>query len=73
MNDTPEDSPNRIVHLSLDDPALIARNPDVEHERRVAIFDLLEENTNVLIVNEYLINGAYVQRVQIHDMVEYMT
>ena len=45
MNDASEDSPNRIVHLSLDDPALIARNPDVEHERRVAIFDLLEENS----------------------------
>ena len=45
MNDSSEDSPNRIVHLSLDDPALIARNPDVEHERRVAIFDLLEENS----------------------------
>lgn len=35
----------RIVHLSLEDEALIARNPDVEHERRVAIFDLLEENS----------------------------
>ena len=45
MNDSQEGSPNRIVHLSLDDPALIARNPDVEHERRVAIFDLLEENS----------------------------
>ena len=45
MNDASEDSPNRIVHLSLDDPALIARNRDVEHERRVAIFDLLEENS----------------------------
>ncbi len=35
----------KIVHLSLEDEALIARNPDVEHERRVAIFDLLEENS----------------------------
>ena len=34
----------RIVHLSLDDPALAARNPDLEHERRVAIFDILESN-----------------------------
>ena len=28
----------------LDDPALVARNPDIEHERRVAIFDLIEGN-----------------------------
>ena len=34
----------RIVHISLDDPALVARNPDIEHERRVAIFDLIEGN-----------------------------
>ena len=34
----------RLVHLSLDDPALTARNADLEHERRVAIFDILENN-----------------------------
>ena len=28
---------DRIVHISLDDPALVARNPDIEHERRVAM------------------------------------
>ena len=30
----------RIVHISMDDPALVAPNSDIEHERRVAIFDL---------------------------------
>jgi uncharacterized protein (UPF0262 family) len=39
----------RIVHLSLDDPALVARNPDLEHERRVAIFDILESNHFALV------------------------
>lgn len=34
----------RIVHISMDDPALVARNADIEHERRVAIFDLIEGN-----------------------------
>lgn len=34
----------RITHISFDDPALVARNPDLEHERRVAIFELLEDN-----------------------------
>jgi uncharacterized protein (UPF0262 family) len=37
-------SDNKITHISFDDPALVARNPDLEHERRVAIFDLLESN-----------------------------
>ena len=36
--------PDCIAHISLDDPALSARNADLEHERRVAIFDLIEEN-----------------------------
>ena len=44
-----ENKVERIVHLSLDDPALVARNPDLEHERRVAIFDILESNHFALI------------------------
>jgi uncharacterized protein (UPF0262 family) len=44
-----ENKAERIVHLSLDDPALVARNPDLEHERRVAIFDILESNHFALI------------------------
>jgi uncharacterized protein (UPF0262 family) len=44
-----ETKAERIVHLSLDDPALVARNPDLEHERRVAIFDILESNHFALV------------------------
>ena len=44
-----EPKAERIVHLSLDDPALVARNPDLEHERRVAIFDILESNHFALV------------------------
>ena len=44
-----ENKAERIVHLSLDDPALVARNSDLEHERRVAIFDILESNHFALI------------------------
>lgn len=36
---------NRLFDVVLDDRNLVARNPEVEHERRVAIFDLLEENS----------------------------
>ncbi len=35
----------RIAHISLDDETILWRNADVEQERRVAIYDLIEENT----------------------------
>ena len=44
-----EEKVERLVHLSLDDPALSARNADLEHERRVAIFDILENNHFALV------------------------
>ncbi len=34
----------RIIAIDLDEKTIIWRNADVEQERRVAIFDLLEEN-----------------------------
>lgn len=41
----PADPQKRIVNLTLDERSVLRRNPDVEHERAVAIFDLLEENS----------------------------
>ena len=35
---------HRLVNISLDERTVVRRNRDVEHERAVAIFDLLEEN-----------------------------
>ena len=35
---------NRVVHVQLDEHSVVRRKPEVEHERAVAIFDLLEEN-----------------------------
>lgn len=34
----------RVVELFLDEQTVMRRSPDVEHERKVAIYDLLEEN-----------------------------
>ena len=34
----------RIVEISLDERSVVRRSPDVEHERAVAIYDLIEEN-----------------------------
>ncbi|MDX3909806.1 MAG: UPF0262 family protein [Sphingobium sp.] len=35
---------SRIIDIELDQRTIIWRNADVEQERRIAIFDLLEEN-----------------------------
>ncbi len=34
----------RIISVELDEATIIWRSPDVEQERRVAIFDLIEDN-----------------------------
>ena len=36
---------HRIAQIDLDEDTILWRNADVEQERRVAIFDLIEENT----------------------------
>lgn len=38
-------SDHTISHITLDEDTILWRNADVEQERRVAIFDLIEENT----------------------------
>ena len=35
----------RISHIELDEATIVWRNADIEQERRIAIFDLIEENT----------------------------
>jgi len=34
----------RIADITLDEHTMVRRSPDIEHERAIAIFDLLEEN-----------------------------
>jgi len=41
---TDAQSPQRLASVTLDETSLAYVSPDVEHERKVAIFDLLEEN-----------------------------
>ncbi len=36
---------NRLVDVQLDDASIGRATPDIEHERAVAIFDLIEENS----------------------------
>jgi len=35
---------HRLVEINLDERSVVRRNADIEHEQRVAIFDLLEQN-----------------------------
>ncbi len=43
MTDSPR--ARSIVRIELDERSFLRRRPEVEHEREVALFDLLEENT----------------------------
>lgn len=36
---------NRLIEVILDDASISKATPDIEHERAVAIFDLIEENS----------------------------
>lgn len=45
--------PNRIAAITLDDSSIKSWGPDVDHERRVAIFDLLEQNSFAPIGDDY--------------------
>jgi uncharacterized protein (UPF0262 family) len=42
------DRPRSIVRIDLGERSFLRRRPEVEHEREIALFDLLEENTFVL-------------------------
>jgi uncharacterized protein (UPF0262 family) len=63
----------RIVDIVLDEKSVARRTPEVEHERAVALFDLLEENDFVLVGGEpgpYKLHvGIFEQRLVfgVHD------
>jgi uncharacterized protein (UPF0262 family) len=45
MNSQPADQKKRLVAVTLDEASIGRANPDVEHERSIAIYDLIEENS----------------------------
>ena len=55
---------NFISHIELDEKSVISRSPQVEHERKVAIFDLLEENSFSLRNGDA---GPYQLKLRIED------
>ena len=54
----------RIVDIVLDEESVARRSPEVEHERAVALFDLLEENDFHLVSGE---QGPYRLRIGIFE------
>jgi len=58
------DLAQRIVNLKLDEKSVVRRSPDVEHERAVAIYDLLEDN-HFAPVGDYA--GPYVLHLAIEE------
>jgi uncharacterized protein (UPF0262 family) len=64
---------HRIVDIVLDEDSVARRTPEVEHERAVALFDLLEENDFALVGGEpgpYKLHiGIFEQRLVfgVHD------
>ena len=58
--------PRSIIKLVLDEETFLRRRPEVEHEREVAIFDLLEENT-FRLNGEGVHPGPYHVRLRLAD------
>lgn len=48
MSIVPEPSADRLTSVTLDDGSLAPQTPEIEQERNIAIFDLLEGNSFVL-------------------------
>jgi uncharacterized protein (UPF0262 family) len=44
----PDNSQNRVVAITLDEESIGRSGPDIEHERAIAIYDLIEQNLFVL-------------------------
>ena len=59
----------RIAQITLDDANLPPPTPEIEKERKVAMFDLLEDNTFVLPVREGRVvpEGPYAVNLSIRD------
>ena len=64
---TPRDLPdpsNRLTAVTLDEGSIGRSNPDVEHERAVAIYDLLEDNMFAPVDHE---DGPYALHLSMQE------
>ena len=64
----PSTGDHRIAHIELDEATIIWRNADVEQERKIAIYDLIEENCfKPLRAAERGATGPYRLRLAVAD------
>jgi len=61
---TPPGSKQRLVAVTLDEASIGRSNADVEHERKIAIYDLLEQNSFVPVGHEG--DGPYTLHLSIN-------
>jgi uncharacterized protein (UPF0262 family) len=55
---------NRLVAVTLDEGSIGRSNPDIEHERATAIYDLLEENSFAPVGHE---GGPFALHISLQD------
>lgn len=64
MTEGQADSDSKLIDVTLDESSIGRTTPDIEHEREVAIFDLLESNFFAL---EGEASGPYTLKLSIVD------
>jgi uncharacterized protein (UPF0262 family) len=62
MND--DENRRRLVSVTLDEASIGRGSPDQEHERAIAIYDLVEQNNFGVPGHE---GGPYVLKIALHD------
>ena len=55
---------NRLVAVTLDESSIGRGNPDQEHERQIAIYDLIEVNSFAVVEQD---DGPYALHVSLHE------
>lgn len=58
------DERKRLIRVTLDENSLVRRSPEVEHERAVAIYDLLADNSFALVGHD---GGPYAMHIGIQE------
>lgn len=57
---------NSIVKITLDEDSFLRRRPEVEHEREVALFDILEKN-HFELIGDKAVSGPYHVNLSLKD------
>jgi uncharacterized protein (UPF0262 family) len=63
--------PNRLVSVTLDENSIGRSSPDVEHERAIAIYDLIEQNSFAPVDHDggpYLLNLSLAENRLVFDI-----